>query len=218
MSLLVDWHIICFVCLFLLCPAGSCWFVPSGRYMLLSQCCPMERVVNSGTQSQAESTQFMLFFGLVCSILPLCAPYHCHERASCVQLVVKVNACNSFCTVILSWRCRDKGFPQWWLWTSSLPWKVLRWVTMARYLWWEAKITQINSLKKKIPAWLQGLLKETVWLSRFSSSDCLVCAVPLSDQCIGEAEERQRARELHSSNPSVALPWQRAEELHPCYS
>lgn len=55
----VDWHTICFVCLYLLCPAGSCWFVPSGHYVLLSQCCPMERVLISGTRKapfQAGST------------------------------------------------------------------------------------------------------------------------------------------------------------------
>lgn len=51
-----------------------------------------------------------------------------------------------------------------------------------------------------------------------SSSDGVIRSVPLSNQCFGEAEERWGTRNLHSSDPSVRSPWQRAEELHPCSS
>lgn len=46
--------------------------------------------------------------------------------------------------------------------------------------------------------------------------DGVIRSVPLSDQRLGETEERRRARELHGPDPSVAFPWQRAKELHPC--
>lgn len=51
-------------------------------------------------------------------------------------------------------------------------------------------------------------------LSNFSSSDRVIRSVPFPNQCLGEAEEWQRSGEPHSSDPSVAFPWQRAEELH----
>lgn len=51
-------------------------------------------------------------------------------------------------------------------------------------------------------------------LSHFSSSDGVIRSVPFPNQCLGEAEEWQRSGEPHSSDPSVAFPWQRAEELH----
>lgn len=43
--------------------------------------------------------------------------------------------------------------------------------------------------------------------------DGVLRSVPLPDQCVGEAEEQQRARELPSSDPSGPFPWQWAEKL-----
>lgn len=57
-------------CLPLLCPAGSCWFVPSARYTLLSQCCPMETAHSSGTQQSTPSHHFHLLF-VATSCLPI---------------------------------------------------------------------------------------------------------------------------------------------------
>lgn len=49
-----------------------------------------------------------------------------------------------------------------------------------------------------------------------SISDGVVRSVSLSNQCLGENEERQRCRELPSSDAgSVPFPSQWAEELHP---
>lgn len=59
----------------------------------------------------------------------------------------------------------------------------------------------------------------SVCLLNVSISDGVLCSVSLSNQCLGENKERQRCRELHSSDASsVPFPSQRAAELHPCSS
>lgn len=192
-------HLFCL--LYLLCPAGSCWFVPSGRYVLLSQCCPMESALTSGTKkawSQAESSRPFHFHFTI----PLCDPCHFSvrsgERVRCEVKNTSMWIFSNSDPKLEAQRQRLSSVVS----ADLLP--SLEGVELGAY----GKVSP-HPVRCKVTRNTSGL----IW-NLFASSDRVVRSVPLSNQCFGEAEEqRRRTREL-----AARSPWQQSEDLHHCSS